>query len=160
MPADLDALEATLAAFPRSIEVAVEPRHPSWFTPALKALLERRAAALCLADRRGPVTPLWRTSPWTYLRFHGGRATPRSCYSGMALDAWVERLTDPDATTDGFVYFNNDHHGCALRDAAAFAERLGRAGIPTSRVEHIDDDVLIDRRKREPDALARPARAR
>ncbi len=33
LPIDLDALDAALDAFPRSIRVAVEPRHPSWFAP-------------------------------------------------------------------------------------------------------------------------------
>ena len=134
LPVDLDALDTTLTAFPPSVQVAVEPRHPSWFTPALKALLEQQAAAVCLADRRGPLTPQWRTTSWTYLRFHGGRATPRSCYSGRALDAWVERLAQAEVGPDGFAYFNNDHHGCALRDAAAFSDRLHRAGIAASRV--------------------------
>src|SRR5947207_2253216 len=32
MPADLDRLARTLEAFPPSVRVAVEPRHPSWFT--------------------------------------------------------------------------------------------------------------------------------
>ena len=146
LPVDLDAMDATLTAFPRSIQVAVEPRHPSWFTPALKALLERHGAALCLADRRGPLTPQWRTTSWMYVRFHGGGATPRSCYSGRALDAWVDRLAQEEAGPNGFAYFNNDHHGCALRDAAAFSDRLHRAGIATSRVGPIGDDILIDRR--------------
>jgi len=146
LPADLDALQATLDAFPPSIQVAVEPRHRSWFTPGLEALLEGRGAALCLADRRGPITPQWQTTSWTYLRFHGGRSTPRSCYDGRALDRWVNRLADLDARPDGFAYFNNDHHGCALRDAAAFAERLVRAGIATSQVAPLGDDILVDQR--------------
>lgn len=145
LPADLGALEATLAAFPPSIDVAVEPRHESWFTTSLEALLKRHSAALCLADRRGPVTPQWRTTSWTYLRFHGGRATPRSCYGASALDGWVDRLADSPSSPDGFAYFNNDHDGCALRDAAALAERLGRAGIDTSNVARFGDDILTDR---------------
>jgi len=152
LPADLDALEATLDAFPPSVQVAVEPRHSSWFTSALKTLLETHGAALCLADRRGPITPQWRTSNWTYVRFHGGRATPRSCYGEAALDGWVDRLADPAASTrDGYVYFNNDHHGCALRDAAALARRLEHAGITTSHVAPIGDEILIDRRMLGPD---------
>ena len=152
LPADLDALEATLTAFPPSIQVAVEPRHPSWFTESLQALLKDHAAALCIADRRGPVTPQWRTTSWTYARFHGGRGKPRSCYGDQALDSWVNRLAGLVASSDGYVYFNNDHHGCALRDAAALAERLGRAGIATSSVARFDDDILTDRRTARPDA--------
>ena len=32
MPIDLDRLAATLEAFPRSVRVAFEPRHTSWYT--------------------------------------------------------------------------------------------------------------------------------
>ena len=54
MPADIARLEATLDAFPPSIYLAVEPRHESWFSEDLRAMLTARGAALCLADRRGP----------------------------------------------------------------------------------------------------------
>ena len=55
LPVDLDALDATLTAFPPSIQVAVEPRHPSWFTPALKALLEHHGCGAL--PRRPSRTP-------------------------------------------------------------------------------------------------------
>src|SRR5690606_17619350 len=75
--ADIDRLEHCLACFPRSVRVAVEPRHVSWWTAEVRSVLERRGVALCWADRRGrPVTPLWRTSDWAYIRFHEGRAQP------------------------------------------------------------------------------------
>ena len=56
------AMDETLDAFPRGVRVAVEPRHASWFTDEVRDLLRRHSAALCLADRRGPVTPEWRTT--------------------------------------------------------------------------------------------------
>jgi uncharacterized protein YecE (DUF72 family) len=60
---DLRALDETLAQFPESVRVAVEPRHVSWWTDELRELLTRRNAALCWADRRSrPLTPLWRTA--------------------------------------------------------------------------------------------------
>src|SRR5206468_77123 len=81
-----------------------------------------RRVALCLADRRGPVTPIWRTADWTYLRFHIGQSTPRPCYGRQALDSWVERLSGHwTEANDVYVYFNNDQQACALRDARLFA---------------------------------------
>jgi uncharacterized protein YecE (DUF72 family) len=143
MPADLPRLGATLEAFPSTVRVAVEPRHDSWFTEELRSLLMTRNAALCLADRRGPLTPQWRTADWTYLRFHGGRARPRPCYSDRALDAWARRLhEDGGAGTQGFAYFNNDHHGCALRDAATFGRQLLEHGVAVGRVPDLRDEVL------------------
>jgi len=139
MKADVQRLDAALAAFPPSVRVAVEFRHDSWFTDDIRGVLERRGAALCLADRGSrPVTPLWATAPWTYLRFHWGRGRPESCYGVDALDHWVERLAqllgpDPEA----FVFFNNDPNGCAVRDAARFGDLAARAGITTTRVATI-----------------------
>jgi uncharacterized protein YecE (DUF72 family) len=143
MPADIPRLEATLDAFPPSIRLAVEPRHESWFSDSLRDTLTRRGAALCLVDRRGPVTPTWRTADWTYLRFHVGRASPRPCYGERALETWALRLRDTwGRQADAFAYFNNDHLGCALRDAAVFARLVGRSGVDVRPISGITNDVL------------------
>jgi uncharacterized protein YecE (DUF72 family) len=144
MPTDLPRLEATLDAFPATARIAVEPRHASWFTDELRALLTTRNAALCLADRRGPLTPQWRTADWTYHRFHGGRGRPRPCYSDRALDAWAARVRDDGAADmQGFAYFNNDHQGCALKDAATFGRRLAEHRVAVGRIPDIGDEVLL-----------------
>jgi len=132
---DLARLEGTLERFPPDVRVAVEFRHPTWFVPEVRAVLERHGAALCLADRRRPLTPVWRTTDWTYLRFHEGRADPRPCYGRTALRTWADRLREtwgPDA--EAWVYFNNDPRGCAPRDAARFATAARRAGLEPTRV--------------------------
>jgi uncharacterized protein YecE (DUF72 family) len=151
LPADPGALDDCLAAFAgfrlapggelvrarqpgaqagRQIRVAVECRHESWWTGETERVLARRGAALCWADRLGrPVTPLWRTAGWGYLRFHEGAAQPWPRYGEQALGSWVERITAhwPDQA-DVLVYFNNDPGGAALYDAAAFAALSRRAG--------------------------------
>jgi uncharacterized protein YecE (DUF72 family) len=135
---DPELLDAALAEFPPAFRVAVEFRHPTWFVDEVRARLTERGAALCLADRRRPLTPIWRTADWTYLRFHEGRATPRPCYGGAALRTWARRLADgwgPDA--DCWVYFNNDPRGCAPRDAARFAGLVRRAGLHPTRVPSV-----------------------
>jgi uncharacterized protein YecE (DUF72 family) len=143
LPIDLDGLVDVLDAFPRRIKVAVEPRHDSWFVDEVRDVLRERKAALCLADRRRPVTPLWRTADWGYLRFHSGAATPRSCYGERALQTWADRLCDTwGPKPSGFVYFNNDFNGCALRDAGTFARLLTVRGVAVSRVPEIGADVV------------------
>lgn len=132
---DDERLEETLAEFPRGMRVAVEFRHNSWWAPGVQRLLEKHGAALCLADRHGPVTPTWRTTDWTYLRFHHGRAQPRSCYGRQALATWVHRIKDEfGQRPEAYVYFNNDGHACALRDAVVFARLADRAGLRPTRV--------------------------
>ncbi|MBY8877551.1 DUF72 domain-containing protein [Actinacidiphila acidipaludis] len=132
--ADPDALDACLRCFPRTVRVAVEPRHPSWWEAerAVRRVLERRGGTLCWADRDSrPVTPLWRTASWGYARFHGGRARPAPRYGRTALRSWAERLRAawPGDADDVYCYFNNDTGGAAVADAAAFARAAVRAGF-------------------------------
>ena len=129
-----DRLERTLDRFPAEMRVAVEFRHDSWFTDEIRQVLTDRNVALCLADRRGVLGPIWRTADWTYLRFHEGRAAPRPSYGDAALGAWANRLAAGwSATEDCWVYFNNDHRAAAPRDAARFAHACERAGLRPTR---------------------------
>jgi uncharacterized protein YecE (DUF72 family) len=141
LPADPQRLDACLAAFagrradgPDGVRVAVEPRHPSWWTEEVRQVLAARGAALCWADQLGrPVTPLWRTAGWGYLRFHQGAAQPWPRYGLRALRSWVERLGAwPDGATV-YAFFNNDPGGAALADSAAFAAACRRAGRTVTR---------------------------
>ena len=131
---DVSALSAALKAF-AAMRVAVEFRHQSWYTTEVRRILEEYGAALCLTDAAGPRTPLWRTAHWGYVRFHSGRAKPPSGYGRAALETWADRLAElwPDRA-DLYVYFNNDTHGCAPRDARRFASAVERAGLSATRV--------------------------
>ena len=138
MPAEPARLAETLDAFPRTVRVAVEPRNASWFDDEVRAVLRERAAALCWADRRGPRTPTdagWATAPFGYVRFHAGHASPRGCYGEVALRRWLDRVRAAwgGADADVYLYWNNDHRGCAPRDAGTFAELAARAGLAVTR---------------------------
>lgn len=135
LQADLDLLGLTLRAFPGDVRVAVEFRHPSWFSTACRRLLERYGSAMCIADGGAVVTPLWRTADWGYVRFHRGKASPESCYRVAALRGWAGRIAGEwEAAETVYAYFNNDLHGCAPRDARAFASAARRVGLVPSRV--------------------------
>ena len=135
LKADPAALDLALAAFKDRAKVAVEVRHASWFSEEVRTVLEAHQAALCLADG-GPVdVPHWRTTTWSYVRFHGGTGKPASCYTRSALDKWAQDLTASwKASEDVFCYFNNDLNGCALRDARWLAQACSRHGWTTTRV--------------------------
>jgi uncharacterized protein YecE (DUF72 family) len=138
--ADPGKLRAVLDEVPDRVRIAVEPRHESWWTAEVRSILETRGAALCLADRGGPVTPLWSTAEWGYVRFHGGRGSPPSCYGEQALATWVDRIAQCwPRDREVFVYFNNDGWACALRDAVVFARLAARAGLRPTRVPTPDD---------------------
>ncbi|MDQ3954089.1 MAG: DUF72 domain-containing protein [Actinomycetota bacterium] len=140
---DLEHLDETLRNFGGRVQVAVEFRHDTWFVDETKALLEEHKAALCMADRLSrPITELWRTVDWSYLRFHEGVADPHPCYGRQALRSWAKRLAEmwgPDE--DVWVYFNNDAEGCALRDAKNFARDVETVGRGPTRV--MKDDVPV-----------------
>jgi uncharacterized protein YecE (DUF72 family) len=116
-------LDAALGACPAGVALAVEPRHPSWFTDEVRDVLTQHGAALCAADRRSQLrSPLWRTAPWGYVRFHEGLAHPRPCYGDEALRAWVHRIaTTWQRDEEVFAFFNNDAEACAPRNAARLA---------------------------------------
>ena len=140
---NVQALDACLSCFPDSVRVAVELRHPSWWAAErdLRAVLEQHGSALCWADRGSrPVTPLWRTVPWGYVRFHGGTAQPPPRYGRQALASWARRIADawPDES-DVYVYFNNDPGGAAVVDAAKFARTATALGRTVSRTPSASD---------------------
>ncbi|MFB7467357.1 DUF72 domain-containing protein [Streptomyces sp. NPDC056224] len=134
---DVGVLDACLGRFPAAVRVAVELRHASWWEAErdLRAVLERHGSALCWADRWSrPVTPLWRTASWGYVRFHGGIAEPPPRYGRQALKSWADRIADgwPDEA-DVYVYFNNDLGGAAVADAVRFARTAAAMGRTVSR---------------------------
>jgi len=128
-------LADTLDRFPKGVRAAVEFRDESWFDDRVRAVLEERGAALCLADSPRRRTPAWRTADWGFVRFHEGRASPRPCYGERALATWTERIASLwPAGADVFCYFNNDTRACALRNAVAFARLARRVGLQPTRV--------------------------
>jgi len=135
-------LDACLAEFRRAraaglapVKVAVEPRHASWWTGEVRQILAAHDAALCWADRLGrPVTPLWPTASWGYLRFHEGAADPWPSYGEQALGSWAERVRHAfPAAADVYVYFNNDPGGAAVVNSATFASLARDAGLMVTR---------------------------
>ena len=135
-------LDACLTEFRRArlpglqrVRVVVEPRHDSWWTEEVRRVLAAHDAALCWADRLGrPVTPLWGTAGWGYLRFHEGTADPWPSYGKRDLRSWAERVYQAwPASADVYVYFNNDPGGAAVVDSVTFAALAGEVGLTVTR---------------------------
>jgi len=135
LPIEVERLEETLQAFPSEVRLAVEFRHSSWFTDEVRTVLEGRGAAYCLADRNSTALGAeWRTASWGYLRMHQGDGDPHPCYPDGTLVRWADTLAAQfDPPDDVYVYFNNDHRCCAIRDAIRFAAMAADRGFDVTR---------------------------
>jgi uncharacterized protein YecE (DUF72 family) len=121
-PASPDRLADVLRRIPPGVRAAFEFRDPSWDTDVVHAMLRDAGAALVVADRPGWRMPERIVGEWAYVRFHQGRRlTPG--YRRDKLRRWADRLAEL-GVTDGYVYFNNDGGGAAIRDAARFRGQL------------------------------------
>jgi uncharacterized protein YecE (DUF72 family) len=138
MQADAAVLDGCIAEFHRHdlpgrpLRLAVEFRHPSWWTSEVRQILQASNTALCWVDRLGrPQGELWRTADWGYLRLHEGAAEPWPRYGKQALRTWLRRIADtwpPQA--DVYAYFNNDQHAAAPADATELGRLAHAAGLP------------------------------
>lgn len=146
MKRDAGRLDAALECFPKSARVAVEFRDESWFVPEIESLLGRRRAALCVWDRSGLRTPLWRTADFGYVRFHEGSAIPAPCYGARAMGSWARRIAAVwPGPCDVFAFFNNDANTCAVLDAGLLARAADRLGLARTRVLSEETRRLVAR---------------
>ncbi|GAG24606.1 unnamed protein product, partial [marine sediment metagenome] len=120
-------LSRFLDAAPSDLRWAVEFRDPGWLRPDVYSILRDHAAALCIHDLIDN-HPVRLTADWVYLRYHGCGAACAGCYGDEQLVGEADRigawLTDG---RDVFAYFNNDAHGCAVRNALKLKEYCGVA---------------------------------
>ena len=109
--------------------IAVEPRHPSWFTPDAHHLLEELAVARVAAD---PAIVPAAAEPggsrsMIYYRLHGSPRMYYSAYDGAALEALASQVQRGRAAgVTVWCIFDNTAHGAALGNALALSERLHR----------------------------------
>lgn len=123
---DDDLLDAALARLPPA-EHCFEFRHPSWFAPAVRELLEERGASLAIGDDKRRQLPVAKPAgPIAYLRLHYGHRGHGGNYSDPELDRWRRRIRAWRSRRPVYVYLNNDWKGYA----PANAQRLVRGMSP------------------------------
>lgn len=127
LQADVDRLEAFVRLLPRTMRAAFEFRHPSWERPEVYRALDRGGCALVLPDRPGTRPSAVVTGGWTYLRFHQGSRTSPG-YQRSKLARYADLMTTMDAR-EGWVFFNNDPQGAAIKDASTFTNLLAERGL-------------------------------
>jgi uncharacterized protein YecE (DUF72 family) len=129
----------------RPMRHALEFRHVHFLTDAVVRLCRDRGVALAFSDSGGT----WAyteelTADFVYLRLHGSPEPYASPYQDEQLDYWADRIrlwhgggepADAERITnrkpprrkrrDVYVYFDNDQHAHAPRDASRLMQRLG-----------------------------------
>jgi uncharacterized protein YecE (DUF72 family) len=120
-------LDSFLSSVPAFIRVAVELRHPSWNDPAVYAILRSHRAAYVVMSGAGlPCIPQ-ATTDLVYVRMHG--PDPDSMYAGsypaQDLRRWAGLIAEwGNDDRDVWMYFNNDLHGHAVRNALLLRDLL------------------------------------
>ncbi len=106
--------------------VALEPRHASWFTPAVDAALKTWRIARVLAD---PVLHAAGRTPggWpglVYLRLHGSPRMYHSPYDTATLQALALKLRESaDGGAEVWCIFDNTASGAAVSNALALLDK-------------------------------------
>ncbi len=125
--------DARLAYFLRRIpewmRVAVEFRHPSWHDEGVFGLLSEHGAAYCVLSGAHLPCVLRTTAAFAYVRMHGPDHSYlySGSYSHDDLTWWADRVREWEHQgTDVLVYFNNDGHANAVRNARTLRALLGR----------------------------------
>ena len=123
-----DFLKAPAFVRNRSLQVAFEFRHPSWFSDATYEILRRSNRALCIAESDELKTPYVSTAD-----FHCYRLRRSGGYSPARLKTFARRFEQLAKTSDVYVYFKHEDeptgalNATKLLAAASKLEAGGRA---------------------------------
>jgi uncharacterized protein YecE (DUF72 family) len=112
-----------------SLPLAFEFRHESWFDEReeTEKILSEFDACLVFPDsskfpypEREPVT----SKQFVYFRMHGPKELYGSEYGKEGLRKWKEKIENYRKDRDVYIYFNNDGHAYAAKDALALKDML------------------------------------
>lgn len=123
MKFDRPLCEEFLGRLDASHRYTVEARNKSFVCDDFFALLRERGVAWCIADSAGRF-PYHEevTAGFIYIRLHGSDLLYASDYRDAELLAWRDRIRAWNKET--FVYFDNDFHGYAAKNALALKSML------------------------------------
>ncbi len=124
---DLERLRSFLGLLPGDLQHVFEFRHESWLVEETFALLERAGAGFCIMDLPGHETPVRVTGGLVYIRFHGPERAYEGSYSDEELAVWASRVGQlVRRGLKTYIYFNNDAHAYAVRDAERLRRLVGQ----------------------------------
>ncbi|HXT68129.1 MAG TPA: DUF72 domain-containing protein [Vicinamibacterales bacterium] len=108
-----------------------EPRHATWFTPFVTAMMERYRVSRVAADPP-PVPSATEPAAWpelAYFRLHGSPRMYWSSYGEKFLAA-LARTAERLPATEVWCVFDNTASGAAIENAWNLCERLSAGSVP------------------------------
>lgn len=133
---DLERLDAFLKYFTEEVrlhrfpfDLAIEFRNRYWFVEDVYSLLRKYNVALVAADSSRYPGVREVTADTAYIRMHGPKKLFASSYSDGQLEDVAKYIRSIAAETRRiYIYFNNDFHGYAIKNARKL-------------IEYLDDDL-------------------
>ena len=134
MKSDVDLLQAFLATVPEDVRYAFEFRNTTWLNDDVYRVLEKRGAALCLAESEKLVIPEVLTAPFVYARL---RKPEYSAEERAEIGARAKRFLAQGR--DLYVYFKHEDDPAGalyaeelLRSCSTTLSAASTSGIPAS----------------------------
>ncbi|HEY7167423.1 MAG TPA: DUF72 domain-containing protein [Candidatus Binatia bacterium] len=110
--------------------IAIEFRHPSWFTEEIYEIIDGAGWTICLADSFDLPREIPVLGEFCYVRRHGTTARYASCYSDEQLRSDAEFATrTAQQGRDVYVYFNNDAQAHAIGNALTLRKMIEPAYV-------------------------------
>lgn len=97
---------------------AFEFRDPSWLNERSFELLSRHAAAFCIYELDGFLSPKQVTTDFIYVRLHGPDGAYQGSYDKQTLAGWAGAFSTWSGNGQAiYCFFDNDQRGYAAQDA-------------------------------------------
>ncbi|MFW6302122.1 MAG: DUF72 domain-containing protein [Bacteroidales bacterium] len=105
----------------------IEFRHASWFDDEIYDMLRSHSIGICMLSSPADLPEkVIATGKSAYLRFHGKEEWYNHKYSKQELGNWKMRLNKLKEVRNLFIYFNNDQHAYAPKNAIEMTEMFNR----------------------------------
>ncbi|MFW6350849.1 MAG: DUF72 domain-containing protein [Bacteroidota bacterium] len=119
-------LESLCTKLDKNFTHVFEFRHHSWFDEEIYELMKKNNVAFCILSAPGNLPEdLVVTHKTAYVRFHGKSEWYDYLYSENELKDWKNRLSELEDIQQLFIYFNNDKHGNAFKNALTLKKLFG-----------------------------------
>ncbi|MEW6584765.1 MAG: DUF72 domain-containing protein [Nitrospirota bacterium] len=113
---------------PYKMRNSFEFRNKTWINKKVYSVLEKQNAALCMADHPDFLKDLPSTADFVYVRRHGKEGSYATSYSTEELKEDAKFIRSQiRKKKDVFMYFNNDAHGYAAKNAAELTALLKKS---------------------------------